>query len=98
MVSELLAPTVRRLATDPAKLPVGSVLVHPDHDPTKPDACRLVRVAVTHGEWAWRRLTGLPSGVPDRGADLVGWTVQPLGDLAMALRHAAGLSGHEVGR
>ena len=100
MFVEVLSDGVRRPQTDPARMPIGTVLVHPDtarHRPGDPAACRLVKVATTHpGEWPWRRLTGLPVDVPPRGADLSGWRVQPLGDLGLALGHAAVLTGQQV--
>ncbi len=77
--------------------PVLTVLVHPDDFPDDPDARRIMARAVTPGEWPWMRITGLPVDLPSVGADLTHWQPQPLGDLAMLLRHRVVVTGLEVG-
>ena len=71
----------------PDKLPIGSTLVHPKHNPGDPDACRIIKRAVTPGEWPWVRLTGLPTYVPSRWDDLSRWQLQCLERLAPTLGH-----------
>ena len=63
----------------------GVVLLHPDHAPGDPNACRLIALAVTYGEWPWMRLTGLPSDVPSRGDELRGWRAQSLAEVGQVL-------------
>ncbi|GEL17667.1 DUF433 domain-containing protein [Pseudonocardia asaccharolytica] len=58
---------------------VGTVRVHPDDDPTAPDARRIIR----GDEGVWRQITGSHITF----AILEEWRVQPLPDLARILGH-----------
>ena len=81
--------TAPERATDPAALPVLTVLVHPEHDPRDQSATRVLRTQRPLCPWvpvSGRNVGHLPAMADNA---VWGWTVQPFGDVVAALTRKA---------